>query len=100
MATSLEEIEIILKEHKKELAEKYRIKEIGIFGSYARGEQKRKSDVDIFVDFNDKNIPDLLTLIEIERYISKLLKRKVDLGLKRSLRKELKKKVLAEAVYL
>lgn len=100
MAISLEEIEIILKEHKEAIREKYRIKEIGIFGSYARGEQKKKSDVDIFVDFDDKNIPDLLTLIEMERYISRLLKIKVDLGLKRSLRKELKKRVLEEAVYL
>lgn len=89
-----------LKKHKQELAEKYKIKEIGIFGSYVRGEQKRRSDVDIFVDFDNKDIPDLLTLIEIEIYLEKLLKKKVDLGLKRSIRKELKEQIMKEAVYL
>ena len=41
---SYKKIEDILKQHKKELAEKYKIKEIGIFGSYVRGEQKKRRD--------------------------------------------------------
>lgn len=47
----LDEIRKILKEHEKELRKKYRIKEIGIFGSYVRGEAKESSDVDILVEF-------------------------------------------------
>ena len=47
---NLEEIERILAEHKKELYQKYKIKKIGIFGSFARGEQSKESDVDIFVE--------------------------------------------------
>jgi predicted nucleotidyltransferase len=48
---TLEEIKKILKQHKRELKEKYGVKEIGIFGSYVRGEQKKKSDIDILVEF-------------------------------------------------
>lgn len=40
---TLEEIEKILKNHKKELEENFKIKEIGVFGSYARGKQKKEA---------------------------------------------------------
>lgn len=40
---NLEEIERILAKHKKELYEKYKIKEIGIFNSFIRGENKKRA---------------------------------------------------------
>jgi len=49
----LEEIQKILAKHKRELYEKYKIKEIGIFGSFARGEEKEGSDIDILVEFEE-----------------------------------------------
>lgn len=100
MAKTLNEITEILKGHKKEICDKYNVKEIGVFGSFVRGEQKKSSDVDILVDFEEEDIPDLLTLIELELYIEKLLKRKVDLGLKRSIRRELRERILKEALYV
>jgi len=42
---TLEEIKDTLAKHKQELKEKYKVKQIGIFGSYVRGEQTEKSDV-------------------------------------------------------
>ena len=51
MKKSLDRIKEILKKHEKELKEKYGIKEIGIFGSYLRGETKKESDLDILVEF-------------------------------------------------
>ncbi len=48
---SLEEIKEILKKQKPAIRERYSVSKIGIFGSYVRGEQKRKSDVDILVEF-------------------------------------------------
>ncbi|MBI2665831.1 nucleotidyltransferase family protein [Candidatus Woesearchaeota archaeon] len=51
------------------------IKNAAIFGSYARGEQKKNSDVDILIRFNGS----LLKLIGMERELSEKLKRKVDL---------------------
>ena len=44
----------ILKEKKTELRKKYPISEIGLFGSYARGEHNEKSDIDILVDFDGR----------------------------------------------
>ena len=58
---------------------------IAIFGSFVRGEQKNKSDIDIAIEF-DKNKPkSLLDLVHVEYELSKIFKRKVDLGIFSSL---------------
>lgn len=90
------QIEQVLREHKTELAEKYKVKEIGVFGSYVRGEEKKTSDVDILVEFEE--IPDLFKFIELERYLEKLLGLRVDLVRKKALREELKDIILTEVV--
>jgi predicted nucleotidyltransferase len=95
---TVEEIQKILKAHKEELKEKYTVKEIGIFGSYVKGQQKRKSDVDILIEFEE--VPDLLKFIELERYLQKLLGHKVDLVRKQALRAELKDAILLETVMI
>jgi hypothetical protein len=97
---SVEEIKAILKEHKAEVVQKYRVREIGIFGSYVRGEQKKRSDVDILVEFSPRNIPGLIALCEMERYLQRLLKKKVDVVIKSGIRPELKKGILKEVVYI
>jgi len=93
---SPKKIEEILKEHKKDLAEKYKVKEIGLFGSYVRGEQRKRSDVDILVEYQE--VPDLFKFIELERYLEGILGLKVDLVRKKALRKELKDIILREVV--
>ena len=52
---TLEEIKEILKEHKEEVIRKYKVSEIGIFGSFVRGDQKKRSDIDVLgdMDFNE-----------------------------------------------
>ncbi len=95
---SPKKIEEILKEHKKDLAEKYKVKEIGLFGSYVRGEQRKRSDVDILVEFRE--LPDLLKFIELEIYLERILKKKVDLVEKNGLRPRLKDIILNEVVYV
>lgn len=92
------EIEEILKDHKEELYKKYKVIEIGLFGSFVRGEQKKRSDIDVLVEF--EKVPDLFTFLEIENYLRRLLKRKVDLVQKKAIRPELKKIILEETVYL
>ena len=92
----LEEIKEILKKHKKELQENFKIKNIGIFGSYVRGEQREASDVDILVEFYET--PDLLKFIELERYLEEILGVKVDLVRKQAIREELRERILKEAV--
>ena len=95
---NLVEIKMILQGYKEELRKKYGIKEIGIFGSYVREEQKEISDVDILVEF--EKTPDLLKFIEIERYLEELIDVKVDLVRKKILRDELKPYILKEVIVL
>jgi predicted nucleotidyltransferase len=95
---SLEEIKTILQQHKEELRAKYKVKEIGVFGSYVRGQQKKQSDIDILVEF--EVVPGLLKFIELEDYLSELLGIKVDLVRKSSIREELRDTILQEVAML
>lgn len=92
------EITETLKEHKEELRKRYKVKDIGIFGSYVRGEQKKRSDLDILVDFYE--LPDLFQLIDLEDYLKRLLKKKVDLVRKGAIRDELKEIISNEVVLI
>ncbi|MBF0608218.1 MAG: nucleotidyltransferase family protein [Candidatus Magnetobacterium sp. LHC-1] len=95
---NLEEIKSTIRLHKEELVNKYKVREIGIFGSYARAEQTRRSDIDILVEFDE--VPDLLKFIEIERYLQKILRKKVDLVRKSAVRPELRERILNETVII
>lgn len=57
---------------------KNKVTRAGIFGSYARGEQKKNSDIDILVNIEDKKMS-LLGFIELKQLLEKILKKKVDL---------------------
>ena len=96
----LEQIKSILEQQKTYLKEKYEVKEIGIFGSYIRGKQKKKSDVDILIEFEPDSKMDLLTFVELENYLSDLLGIKVDLVMKTALKPRIGKHILDEVVYL
>ena len=100
MKKSLDRIKEILKKHEKELKEKYGIKEIGIFGSYLRGETKKESDLDILVEFKPDAKISLLDFVELENYLSDLLGVKVDLVEKSTLKPRIGKCILSEVVYL
>ena len=67
------EIKNIILSHLKE----FNPIKVGIFGSYARGDNKKGSDIDILVEF--KESPSLLTLIKLENDLSEILGVKVDL---------------------
>lgn len=95
----MDEREQILKQLallKSELSETYHIASLMLFGSLARGEQTRSSDIDLLVDFSVT--PDLLTFIELEERIKKRVGRDVDLVLRRKLRSELTEQIEREAI--
>ena len=96
MDDAIKDVLNTIQKHKKFLEENYKVKEIGIFGSFVRGEIKRGSDIDILVDFYE--VPDLLEFIRLESYLQKILRRKVDLVRKPTLRKELRERILSEVV--
>jgi len=98
MRKSLDEIKEILKKHETGLKEKYRVKKIGIFGSYLRGEAKEESDLDILVEF-EKPIG-FFKFLELEEYLSNLLGIKVDLVSKKALKPHIGKYILEEVAII
>jgi len=93
---SKEEVLKILKQELPYLKEKYKVKSIGMFGSYVRGEPKKSSDIDILVEFYDA--PSLLKFIEMENYLGEALETKVDLVIKDALKPAIGRHVLEEVV--
>jgi predicted nucleotidyltransferase len=73
---TLKEIEKIIKQHQRELEEKYKVKKIGVFGSYARGDQSEDSDIDILVEFKE---PVGFLFIHLADFLEEILESEVDL---------------------
>jgi len=94
----LEEIKRILRAHKADLAERFKVKSIGIFGSYVRGEQGERSDLDVLVEFDEPI--DLLEFCGLQIYLSELLGVEVDLVLKSGLKPRIGRRILKEVTYL
>ena len=92
------EIKGILAEHKEDLQKRFKVSDIGLFGSYVKKTQSRRSDVDILVDFQESI--SLLDLVKLENYLTSLLEVKVDLVPKEDIRRELKESILKEAIYV
>jgi len=80
----------ILKEHK--------ITNARIFGSFVRGEQKKKSDVDLLIEI-DKDVS-LFGVAELKRAIEKILREKIDLVEYDLIRKELKENILNDEILI
>ncbi len=94
---TLEQIKKTLMEHKGELADRFKVKEIGVFGSYVKGEQKKQSDIDILVEFYEP--VGLFRFMELEEYLEKLLNAKIDLVSKKALKPHIGEHILREVVY-
>jgi hypothetical protein len=95
---TLNEIRTIIGQHRDVLAEKYGVVVVGVFGSYVRGEQRRRSDLDLLADI--LRPVSLLELVGAEIYLGEILGAKVDLVPKRDVREELRETILREAVAL
>jgi len=96
--TNTENLLGTLKALKPEIAARYKVKEIGLFGSFVRREQSESSDVDILVDFEEG--ADLFDLVGLALFLEEKLQRKVDVIPKNALRVELRESVLREVVSL
>lgn len=81
---------------KPELARRYKVKGLELFGSVVRDEQQERSDIDLLVDFAEN--ADMFDLVGLALFLEEKLHRKVDVVPKRALRAEIKSAVLAEAV--
>jgi predicted nucleotidyltransferase len=74
-----------LEEKLAEICKKNDIQFMAIFGSFAKGKQNKKSDIDIAIEFERNSEKGLLDLVRIENELRKIFKRKVDLGIFSSL---------------
>lgn len=95
---TLEEIRAQLEVLKPTLKERFKVKTIGVFGSYVRGEQKRGSDVDVLVEFEEP--VGLFEFMRLEFYLSDLLGVKVDLVSKKALKPYIGEYIKREVVYV
>ena len=97
MKTKKEILEI-LRQKLPELRERYGVKKIGLFGSYARGEQKERSDIDLLVEF-EKPI-DLFRLFELEEELSELLGTKVEIVTPEGLKERIRQYIMQDVAYV
>ncbi|MFC1620844.1 nucleotidyltransferase family protein [Candidatus Omnitrophota bacterium] len=93
----IEQLRRKLTRYKSELQHDFRVKEIGIFGSYLRGEERKNSDLDILVEFEES--PSLFKFIQLEHYLEGLLKVKVDLVMRDALKPVIGERIMHEVIY-
>ena len=93
-----EKILKLLKKFKRTLISKYKVKQLGLFGSYLKGNYRKNSDIDILVKFSEN--ADMLDLVGLSLFLEKKFSRKIDIVSESALREELKEPILNEVVYV
>ena len=87
-----------LKEHEKLIRQKFGVKRIGIFGSFARGEEREDSDLDVLVEFEEGQ-KTFDNYMDLKFYLEDLFGREVDLVTEKALKRQLKAIIMKEVVY-
>lgn len=93
---SLEQILESLRAKLPELRERYGVRNLWVFGSYVRGQARKRSDVDILVEF--ERAPTLFEFVRLEREIGEFARVKVDLVMKSALKPTIGARILEEMV--
>jgi predicted nucleotidyltransferase len=92
---SLESVVASLRDFLPELRERYRVEDIGVFGSYVR-EGEDPGDLDVLITFSDP--PSLIRFIELENLLSDRLGVRVDLVMRDALKPHIGSRILRELV--
>ena len=92
------EIIKIIRNSKPEMESHYGVQRLGLFGSYVREKQGKRSDIDILVTFN-RDI-DLFDFLELREYLESRLSIKVDLVMESALKPAIGKRILSEVEYV
>ena len=95
--SKLEGLKEIIRQHRQELEQRYKVKTIAIFGSYARGEETEKSDVDILVEFTE---PVGLLFVDLAEYLEEILGVKVDLLTPDAIKPNRKNYIMEDMTYV
>jgi len=88
----------LLKKHEQTIRQKFHVKKIGIFGSFARNEENETSDIDILVEF-DPGFKTFDNYMELKYFIEGIFGRSVDLVTVAALKPQLKENILREVIY-
>jgi uncharacterized protein len=95
---SLNSIKQTLREYKPAIQDKYNVEKIGVFGSYARGEQQPESDIDILVEFSKP--VDFFEYFELEELLHNALGLKIDMVSVKALKPVIGKYILEEVQFI
>jgi predicted nucleotidyltransferase len=97
--TTRDQILNFISENRKMLLERFHITKIGLFGSYARGEQKDSSDIDLLVEF-EENTQDLYDLkLQLKEFFKENFGIETDICREKYIKPRLKRSILKETVY-
>lgn len=94
------EIKEKIAEKKNFLFETYGVEEIGVFGSFARGDNNTDSDIDIAIELNHKVPVGLFGYSRMQRYLESILGKKVDLVIKSGIKPLIRDKILKQMVII
>lgn len=86
----------LLRDHLPSLEQRFRVRSLGVFGSFVRHEEHEGSDLDILVSFTEP--PSLLGFLALENHLSDLLGVKVDLVMEDALKPRIGERILRERV--
>lgn len=98
MSQSISYYAEILQNHLPELRKQYKVRSLGLFGSYVRGQQRADSDLDVLVNFSE--LPSLFQFINLEDRLKELTGLEIDLVMEDGLKPNIGKRVLKEVVRL
>jgi len=93
-----QEIIKIIRKSKPEMEAQYGVQRLGLFGSYVREKQRKRSDIDILVTF--KRDVDLFDFLDLREYLENKLRAKVDLVMESALKPAIGKRILSEVEYV
>jgi len=93
-----EQILNTIRSNKTEMEALYGVQRLGLFGSYVREKQRKKSDIDILVAFS-RDI-DLFDFLDLREYLESRLQAKVDLVMESALKPAIGKRILSEVEYV
>ena len=88
----------ILKERDDEIRSKFHVSSIGVFGSFARGEGRKESDVDVLVEF-EEGFKTFDNFMDLKYFLEDIFSRDVDLVTVNALKPQLKGVILQDVIY-